>query len=109
MRLCAFAAILILIGLALTLSACAGAPQTRVETVEVKIPVAIQPIKPEQVPAVPAPLGKRPPTVQQAADAALAKVCEFVGYALKADPLLRLSAGEKPLELALYPECQKRN
>jgi hypothetical protein len=38
----------------------------------------------------------------------LAKVCQFVGYALKADPLLRLSAGEQPKILPKYPECGER-
>jgi hypothetical protein len=68
-----------------------SAVQTR--TVEVKVPVAVQPIKPAQVPAVPAPLGPRPQSLSAAADLLLAKHCEFVAYALKADPLLRLSAG----------------
>jgi hypothetical protein len=70
--------------------------------------VAVQPIQPADVPQLPAPLGKRPPTVRQQEDALLSKVCEFVAYALQADPLLRLSAGEKPAAQAVYPECKRR-
>jgi hypothetical protein len=44
------------------------------------------------VPPYPAPLGPRPQSLSAAADLLLAKHCEFVAYALKADPLLRLSA-----------------
>jgi hypothetical protein len=58
MRAYALVAFLVVLALALSLSACATAPPTRVETVEVKIPVAVQPITPAQVPAVPAPLGQ---------------------------------------------------
>jgi hypothetical protein len=79
--------------------------QTR--TVEVKVPVAVQPIKPAQVPAVPAPLAKRPASLSAAADLLLAKVCELEAYALKADPLLRLSAGMPQQALAKFPECER--
>lgn len=89
------------------LAAC-QTPATRTQTVEVKVPVAVQPIQPAQVPAVPAPLGPRPESLSAAADVLLAKHCEFVAYALKADPLLRLSAGEKPTELPKFPECEGR-
>jgi hypothetical protein len=106
MRAYALVAFLIILALALSLSACQTAPPTRVETVEVKIPVAVQPITPAQVPAVPPPLGKRPPTLQQQADTLLAGWCNMVAYALKANPLLRISAGEKPLDLPEYPECK---
>jgi hypothetical protein len=94
----------LLIATALVLSGCAT-EATRTQTVEVKVPVAVQPIKPDQVPAVPAPLGPRPQSLSAAADQLLAKHCEFVGYALKADPLLRLAAGLPPLELPKFPEC----
>lgn len=90
----------------LALTACAT-PATRTETVKVKIPVAVQPIKPEQVPAVPAPLGPRPQSLSAAADLLLAKHCEFVAYALKADPLLRQSAGMQQQVLAQFPECER--
>lgn len=83
-------------------------PATRTQTVEVKVPVAVQPISPQQVPAVPKPLGPRPTSISAAADVLLAKVCEFVGYALKADPLLRVSAGAPQSALAKYPECEGR-
>jgi hypothetical protein len=95
---------------ALALAACAttGSPpvQTRIQYVD--RPVATQPIKPEDKPAVPAPLGPRPPAIRQAADLLLSKVCEWVAYGVRADPLLSVSAGQKPGELAKYPECEKR-
>lgn len=94
----------LLFATALVLSGCAT-PATRTQTVEVKVPVAVQPIKPDQVPTVPAPLGPRPQSLSAAADLLLAKHCEFVAYALKADPLLRLSAGMQQQALAKFPEC----
>lgn len=93
--------------LALLLAGCASSP-VKTETVAVKIPVAVQPIKPEQVPALPAPLPKRPANASAALDLALAQVCHFVAYALKADPLLRLSAGMPAKPVPTYPECEKR-
>ncbi len=92
--------------IAFSLAGCTT-PAVKVQTVEVKVPVAIQPIVPNQVPAVPAPLGPRPNSLSAAADALLSKVCEFESYALRADPLLRLSAGEKPQALPPYPECER--
>jgi hypothetical protein len=88
------------------LAAC-QTPATRTQTVEVKVPVATHPITAAQVPAVPAPLGQRPSSLSAAADILLAKHCEFVAYALKADPLLRLSAGMQQQALAKFPECEK--
>jgi hypothetical protein len=92
---------------ALTLAACAT-PATRTETVEVKVPVAVQPITPAQVPTPPAPLGPRPSSLSAAADALFAQVCKLEAYVLRADPLLRVSAGQKPAELPKYPECEGR-
>ena len=92
--------------LALALTGCAtGAQQTK--TVEVKIPVAVQPIKPAQVPAVPAPLPKRPSSLSAAADVLASKWCEAVSYFLRADPLLRVSSGQAPAVLPTYPECER--
>jgi hypothetical protein len=88
------------------LSAC-QTPAVKDRVVEVRVPVAVQPIKPAQVPAVPAPLAKRPASLSAAADLLLAKVCELEAYALKADPLLRLSAGMKQQALARFPECER--
>lgn len=90
----------------LALSACAGTPATRIEVREVKVPVAVQPIKPEQVPVVPKPLGPRPQNLSVAADTLLSKWCEAVGYFLRADPLLKLSAGDVQKALDKYPECE---
>jgi hypothetical protein len=97
----------LLIITALVLSGCAT-DATKTETVEVKVPVAVQPITPAQVPAVPAPLGPRPSSLSAAADLLLAKHCEFVAYALKADPLLRLSAKMQMQALPKFPECEGR-
>src|SRR4051812_45191497 len=97
----------LLIATALVLSGCATGA-TRTQTVEVKVPVAVQPIKPAQVPAVPVPLGPRPRTLSPAADLLLADHCKWVAYGLLTDPLLRVSAGEPPQPLPLYPECERR-
>src|SRR5574341_2675973 len=77
--------------LLLALAACQSAP-VKDRVVEVVKPVAVQPIKPEQVPVLPSPLPPRPDSLSAAADVLLGKVCEFVAYALKADPLLKVSA-----------------
>jgi hypothetical protein len=82
-------------------------PAIKDRIVEVSVPIATKPLKPEQVPAVPAPLGPRPSSLSAAADLLLAKHCEFVAYALKADPLLRLSAGMQQQALAKFPECER--
>jgi ABC-type lipoprotein release transport system permease subunit len=82
-----------------------GAVRDRI--VEVSKPVAVHPISAAQIPAVPAPLGPRPSSLSAAADLLLSKHCEFVIYVLKADPLLRLSAGLPQKELPSFPECQK--
>jgi hypothetical protein len=92
--------------LALSLAAC-QTPAVQTRTVEVKIPVAVQPIKPAQVPAVPAPLPSRPSSLSAAADVLASKWCEAVSYFLKADPLLRVSAGQQPNALPTYPECER--
>jgi hypothetical protein len=91
----------------LLLAGCAGAPPVRDRIVEVVKPVAVQPIKPDQVPALPAPLPKRPADARQALDLALAQVCTFVAYGLKADPLLRVSAGMPQVSAPRYPECER--
>ena len=92
--------------IALALSGCAtGAVKDRI--VEVKVPIATQPIKPADVPKVPAPLGPRPQSLSAAADVLLSKVCELEAYALKADPLLRLSAGLPQQPLPVFKECER--
>jgi hypothetical protein len=93
----------------LTFLALAGCqtPAIQTRTVEVKVPVATHPITVAQVPKVPDPLGKRPQSLSAAADQLLAKHCQWVAYALLADPLLRVSAGASQLPLPAYPECEK--
>jgi hypothetical protein len=90
----------------LALTACAHAP-VGPKVVEVVKPVAVNPITPAQVPTPPAPLPPRPASLSQAADTLLGRWCEAVAYMLRADPLLRLSAGEKATGLPAYPECEK--
>jgi hypothetical protein len=89
------------------IAAC-STPAVRTETIEVKVPVAVQPITPAQVPTPPAPLGPRPSSLSAAADALFAQVCKLEAYVLRADPLLRVSAGQKPAELPKYAECEGR-
>jgi hypothetical protein len=81
-------------------------PAVHDRVVPISVPIAVQPIKPSDVPVLPAPLPKRPADARQALDLALAQVCAFVAYGLKADPLLRVSAGLPPLEPPKYPECE---
>jgi hypothetical protein len=90
----------------LAFAAC-STPAVRDRIVEVDKPVAVQPIKPADVPAVPAPLPPRPKELSAAADVLLSKVCEWVAYGIKADPLLRLSAGMQQQALAKFPECER--
>jgi len=99
------ALLLICLG-ALCLSAC-SAPATKTVVQTVSVPVAVQPIKAAQVPTPPAPLGPRPQSLSAAADALLSKVCELEAYVLRADPLLRVSAGEPQQALPKYPECER--
>jgi hypothetical protein len=91
---------------ALLLAAC-QTPAVHDRVVPISVPIAVQPIKPSDVPVLPAPLPKRPADARQALDLALAQVCAFVAYGLKADPLLRVSAGLPPLEPQRYPECER--
>lgn len=91
----------------IALAGCAT-PAVRTETVTVKVPVAVQPIKATNIPQAPAPLGPRPQSLSAAADVLLGKWCEAVSYMLKADPLLRVSAGEPPQALPRFPECEGR-
>jgi len=86
--------------------AVAKAPVTAFGVAEV--PVATRPLKPEDVPTPPAPLGPRPKGISASADTLLSKVCEWVAFGLKADPLLRVSAGMPQKALAKYPECEGR-
>jgi hypothetical protein len=92
----------------LMLSACAGHPAVPADRIVVeKVPVAIMPIKPSDIPATPPPLGPRPPTAQQAADAAFAAHCRDVAFIIRAVPLLLLSAGLPPVQAPDFPECAK--
>lgn len=93
--------------LSLQILACAS-PPIKDRVVEVSVPIATHPVAVADVPVVPAPLPKRPANVSAALDVALAGYCQMVAYALKADPLIRLSAGLPPKELPRFPECGER-
>lgn len=91
---------------ALLLAAC-STPATRTVTKEVLVPVATHPVKAGDVPSPPAPLGPRPKSLSAAADVLLADHCRWVAFALKAMPLLQVSAGVAVTPLASYPECER--
>jgi hypothetical protein len=93
--------------IALVMSSC-STPAIRDRIVEVDKPIAVQPIRPADVPAPPAPLPPRPKELSAAADVLLSKWCAAVAYMLKADPLLRVSAGMPQKALERYPECEGR-
>jgi hypothetical protein len=95
-------------GLSVMLAACATPTVVKDRVVEVVKPVATQPIKPADVPKAPAPLPPRPKNLSAAADVLASKWCEAVSYMLRADPLLRVSAGLPPHALPAYPECERR-
>lgn len=96
---------MVLIACAIGLTGC-STPAVEEKFVEVKVPVAVQPIKPEQVPVPPAPLPPPPATLSAMADVLLAQVCKLVEYVIKADPLLDVSAGLPPTQAPRYPECE---
>lgn len=92
----------------LALAACATPQVPKDRIVEVDKPVAIQPITKDQIPALPPPIGPRPPTAQQAADAAFAAHCADVAWIIRAFPLLEISAGLAPSPAQRFPECEKK-
>lgn len=98
----------IICAVAALLSACASGPVIRDRVVEVQIPVAVQPIAPADVPTLPKPLPPRPTSLSAAADVLLAKVCEWVAYGVRADPLLKVSSGQAPVAATAFPECETR-
>lgn len=96
-----------LLCLTLLLAGCAQ-PAVKVETVEVKVPVAVQPITRDQIPNPPTPLGPRPKNLSAAADLLLSKWCSAVAYFVRADMLLRASAKAPSQGFPRYPECESR-
>lgn len=99
---------LIAVALAALLLAACATPAVHDRVVVEKVPVAVKPLHPDQVPLPPAPLGPRPQSLSTAADVLAAKWCEAVSYFLRADPLLKLSAGMPQQALSPYPECERR-
>lgn len=91
----------------IALSAC-STPAIKDRIVEVSVPIATKPINPADVPTPPAPLPPRPKELSAAADLLLSKWCAAVSYMLKADPLLRVSAGMPQKALEQYKECEGR-
>lgn len=101
---------ILIIGLALLLAACGEHPQALGERIiEKDIPVAVQPIKPADIPPLPPPLGPRPPSAPQAADAAFAGYCRAISFIIRAFPLLRVSAGLPAAQAGPYPECKEHH
>lgn len=93
------------LGMVFLLFGCGGPViEERVKTVPV--PVAIQPIRAEQVPQPVTPLPARPRSDAAASDLLLAKVCELYSYMVVAHPLLLLSAGARQSAVPDYPECR---
>lgn len=89
------------------ISICAcSTPAVKTQIVEMKIPVAVQAIVPEQIPPLPSPLTPRPQSLSAAADVLLSKVCEWVAYGIRSKPLLDVSAGRTPNEAPRFPECE---
>jgi hypothetical protein len=98
----------LIVAAAVLLSGCLGRGQhvQPVKIVEVDKAVAIQPITKDQIPPLPAQLGKRPNDARQAADMALAGRCDAIAFVIKAYPLLLQSAGLAPAQAPDYPECK---
>lgn len=102
-------ATLILFG-ALALSACATpAPIHDIRTQEVAVTHVERAVTEQQVREIapPAPMGPRPSALSAALDLAVAKLCEYVGYAGRADPLLQHAAGLTPVQRVVEPICQR--
>lgn len=95
----------LIILIALSLTACTHAPVAKVQTVEVKVPVAM--LTRDQLPALPPQLGPRPPDARDGEAVALAGRCEAIAFVIRAWPLLLLSAGLPPAQAPDYPECDK--
>lgn len=94
---------------AMALTACATrAPVHEIRTQEVAVTHVERPVTEQQVREIapPAPMGPRPSTLRAALDLAVAKLCEYVGYADRADPLLQHAAGLTPVQRVVEPICQ---
>ena len=85
-----------------------GRRPVEIETQDVVVTHVERAITEQQVreTAPPAPLGPRPPAISGALDAALAKLCEYVGYADRADTLLQHGAGLQPARRVFEPIWQ---
>lgn len=94
----------------LGLAACATTRVREIETRDVVITRTERPLTSAQVEglAPPAPLGPRPGPLSSALDAAMAKLCEYVGWADRADAMLRHAAGLPAAQRIVEPVCQGR-
>jgi hypothetical protein len=102
------AKVCLLVSMLVLIAGCGHDGAERPQMPAALVPVMIHPIKPEDVPAIPKPLKRpRPKSLRAAADVLLAKVCEWAAYGIKADPLLRVSAGLQPTLWDVYPECRR--
>lgn len=91
---------------AVLLTGCVSAP-VQTKTVEVDVPVAVHPIKPSQIPPLPAQLGPRPSDARDGEAVALAGRCDAISFVIKAWPLLNVSAGLGAVQAPVYEECKK--
>lgn len=89
-------------------AACATPPAiTRIDTRDVVVTKIERPLTEQQVRETvpPAPMGRRPDAIPAALDLAIAKLCEYVGYAERADPMLMHSAGVAITQRVREPIC----
>lgn len=94
----------------LILTACATRPPiVRVDTREVVVTRIEKALTEQQVrdTVPPAPMGRRPEALSAALDLALAKLCEYVAYAERADPMLQHSAGVAITQRVRELVCQR--
>lgn len=91
----------------LALAACAsGSTEKEIQTHEVVVTRTEKAVTPAQVPTPPRPIAARPADASSALDTLAAKLCEYVGYADRADPLLQNAAGMTVTQRVLEPICQ---
>jgi hypothetical protein len=96
----------ILAAACLAVAACAtGAAEKEIETHEVVVTRTERAVTEAQVPTPPRPISARPADASSALDTLAAKLCEYVGYADKADPLLQNAAGMTVTQRVFEPIC----
>jgi hypothetical protein len=89
------------------LAGCATAPVKEIATRDVVVTRTEKSVKAADVPTPPAAMPARPGNISAALDLALAKLCEYVGYTEKADPLLQNAAGVSLGDRVREPICRR--